>query len=339
MRFPLVIASSVIRSAHQGQSHGGVYIVDLETEQWRQVIDWNDQSISWEGRGNDRGLRGVALHGGEVYLAASDELFVYSTDFKIVRSFRNPYLKDCHEICIHNRHLYMTSTRCDSVLEFDLAKQVFTRGWCFRVLDRSEVTPEPRLFPFDPNSADGPVLKGTYHLNNVFATDTSVYVAATKLESIWEISGDQFKPFARVPRGSHNARPFRSGVLLNDTLGNRVLYQDRDGRVLESFAIEEYPNDKLLMAHLPADHARQGFGRGVAIWNEDFVITGSSPATLSVFQLGTSRRIKRINLTMDIRNSIHGLALWPSEYQTDADRALAKRSGFLNILRTFRLLP
>src|SRR5687767_779374 len=102
MQLPQVIASSVIRSAHQGQSHGGVYIVDLESEQWRQVIDWDDPAINWEGRGADRGLRGIALHQGEVYLAASDEIFVYGPGFKMARSFRNRYLKHCHEICIYN---------------------------------------------------------------------------------------------------------------------------------------------------------------------------------------------------------------------------------------------
>jgi hypothetical protein len=337
MQFPQVIASSVIRSAHQGQSHGGVYIVDLQTEQWRQVIDWNDPSINWDGRGNDRGLRGIALHGGKVYLAASDELFVYGPGFKIVRSFRNRYLKYCHEICLYDRYIYLTSTRFDSVLEFDIKKRAFTRGWCFRPLDPRNAPKEPCLVPFDPNSPDGPIIKDSYHINNVFADETGLYVAGTMLESIFEISRNELKPFARLPRGSHNARPFKSGVLMNDTLGNRVVYQDRDGRILESFSVELYPKADLLMADLPADHARQGFGRGLAVWNEDFVITGSSPATLSVYQLGTSRRIKRINLTKDVRNSIHGLALWPSDYHSLVDPSVwARCLGFANIFRSRR---
>ena len=68
------------------------------------------------------------------------------------------------------------------------------------------------------------------------------------------------------------------------------------------------------MADLPTDHARQGFGRGLAIGEDGMVIAGCSPATLAVYELGASRRVKRINLTMDIRNSIHGLTLWPLEY-------------------------
>src|SRR5437588_5736088 len=61
-KLPRVIATSIVRSAHQGESHGGVYLIDLNSGQYDQVIDWNDESINWEGRGGDRGLRGIAFH-------------------------------------------------------------------------------------------------------------------------------------------------------------------------------------------------------------------------------------------------------------------------------------
>jgi hypothetical protein len=313
MALPQVIASSVIRSAHQGQSHGGVYIVDLETEKWRQVIDWNDPSINWEGRGADRGLRGIALHKGEIYLAASDELFVYTPDFRIARSFRNPFLKHCHEICIYQDHLYLTSTGFDSILEFDLTKQSFSRGWCLREFNLPDWSAQPRLVLFDPNSKVGPLPKDTYHINNVFVAEGSLYFAGTNLDVLWQITPrNKLAPFAKIPKETHNARPFRDGVLVNDTAANRVAYLDRNGAVTKSFPIEQYPPEQLQMADLPTDHARQGFGRGLTVFDEDILIGGSSPATLGVYELGTSRRIKRINLTMDVRNSIHGLALWPS---------------------------
>ena len=50
-KLPTVIATSVVRSTHQGESHGGVYLIDLNSGQYDQVIDWNDDSINWEGRG------------------------------------------------------------------------------------------------------------------------------------------------------------------------------------------------------------------------------------------------------------------------------------------------
>ena len=74
-----------MRATDQGESHGGVYLVDLLSGASEQVIDWNDASISWEGRGADRGLRGIAFSGDEVYLAASDEIFVYDRAFRQLR--------------------------------------------------------------------------------------------------------------------------------------------------------------------------------------------------------------------------------------------------------------
>src|SRR5262245_52119288 len=107
---PRVVLSSVVRSSHQGESHGGVYLVDFGTRDVEQVLDWDDPSISWEGRGADRGLRGIAFRTDRVYLAASDEIFVYDSSFRMQGSFRNSYLKHCHEIAVDGDRLLATST-------------------------------------------------------------------------------------------------------------------------------------------------------------------------------------------------------------------------------------
>ena len=120
-----LIATSVVRGSHQGESHGGVYLVDLEKQTVQQTIDWNTADINWEGRGADRGLRGIAFDGDTVYIAASDELFAYTPDFKLVGSWRNPYLRHCHEIDVFERSLFLTSTGYDSILAFDMDKKVF----------------------------------------------------------------------------------------------------------------------------------------------------------------------------------------------------------------------
>ena len=92
-----LVTSSVVRGAQQGQSHGGVYLIDLENQMVEQTIDWNTSGIDWQGRGWDRGLRGIAFDGEQVFIAASDELFAYTLDFELIDSWRNPYLKHCHE--------------------------------------------------------------------------------------------------------------------------------------------------------------------------------------------------------------------------------------------------
>ena len=76
MRLPKLIATSVVRGSQQGESHGGVFTVDFEAQDGAQHVDWNAADIDWEGRGADRGLRGIAFDGDDIYIAATDELFV-----------------------------------------------------------------------------------------------------------------------------------------------------------------------------------------------------------------------------------------------------------------------
>ena len=48
---PKVIVTSVVRGSQQGESHGGLYTVDFETEKVEQHVDWNSEDIDFEGRG------------------------------------------------------------------------------------------------------------------------------------------------------------------------------------------------------------------------------------------------------------------------------------------------
>ena len=72
-----LIATSVVRGSRQGESHGGVYLLDLEQEKAALAVDWNTADIDWQGRGWDRGLRGICFDGDRGFIAARDELFEY----------------------------------------------------------------------------------------------------------------------------------------------------------------------------------------------------------------------------------------------------------------------
>lgn len=317
-KLPSVVLSSVVRSAFKGESHGGVYLIDLETERIDQVIDWADPTINWEGRGADRGLRGIAFHGQSVYLAASDEIFVYDKTFALQGSFKNRYLKHCHEIQVEGERLYATSTGFDSVLEYDLAAEDFVRGYCLRFSSiwRSRrkvgLRPRPRFRTFDPRGDAGPIAGDTCHVNNVFARDGAVHVSGTGLGTMWRIADGRLSRFAAIPYGSHNARPFREGVLLNHTASDRIAYVDRRGGTLRSFPLPTYPEHQLENATLPKDLARPAFGRGLAVAeNDDLIIGGSSPATITAYRFGSGLTLKSVNVTMDVRNAVHGLEIWP----------------------------
>ncbi|MBV9010048.1 MAG: hypothetical protein JO354_12920 [Verrucomicrobia bacterium] len=321
MTLPRVITTSVVRSACHGESHGGVYLVDLDSGAIDQVIDWNDPAISWEGRGGDRGLRGIAFHGDEIYIAASDEVFVYDRTFTLLTSYRNKYLKHCHEIFIKGDTLYLTSTKTNSILEFDLAEQRFACGYLIvekrRILARLPGFGAARkrfhMITFDPNTANAAppseMISPELHINNVTRQNSAVFVSATQVNGLLALEAGEIREYARLPFGTHNAAPYRSGVIYNDTKADRIVIADKDGRISQTFAVPRF--DNLPQTALPNDHARQSFARGLCTFGDDVVIGGSSPSTISAYDRRSGELIRSISISKDIRNCIHGLEIWP----------------------------
>ena len=304
-----LITTSVVRGSEQGESHGGVYIIDIDNQDVHQVIDWNTVDIDWQGRGWDRGLRGIAIDGEVIYIVASDELFAYTSDFRPIGSWRSPYLKHAHEIFIYERMLYVTSTGFDSILGFDLDKQAFV--WALHVdMEKFNF----RGLTYDPNADEGPLLLNKLHLNNVHADKHGMYISGVKSGGMLHFNGEAVKMATTLPPGVHNARPYRDGVLFNDTNADAVRYASRSGE--EDRAIKVPTYDAADIKNKGVDDskiARQGFARGLCVINDRVVAGGSSPATIAIYDLKESKTLLSINLSMDIRNAIHGLELWPFE--------------------------
>lgn len=304
---PIVLVSSVIRSSQQGESHGGVYLLNLESGEHRQVIDWDAPDISWEGRGWDRGLRGIAFYNDHIYLAASDEIFVYDQQFNIIESFRNAYLRHCHEIRIKGHHLYITSTGYDSVLIFDLQSKQFIQGLCIQQQEGDAVT----LRRYDPGSSDGPDEAISCHINNVWLEDGTVYVSGLRMNGLYVIDGMNIQRYAPLPLLTHNAQPYRGGILCQDSASDRLAIYDLQGQIKEVFPLVRYPENELTWAHLGDDRAREAFGRGLCLGQDEMFIAGSSPSTITAYQPGNQEPVASVQLSNDIRNAVHGLEIWP----------------------------
>ena len=303
-----LVATSVVRGSQQGESHGGVYLLDLETQQAELKLDWNAAGIDWSGRGGDRGLRGIAFDGDTIYITASDELFAFRPDFSRVGSWRNPYLKHCHETSVFDRTLYIASTGFDSILGFDLDERVF--HWAMHVdVQRFRFKGET----YDPFRDDGPLQLNKLHINNVHCDEGGMYLCGLRTGGMVHFNGKTLGMSAELPAGTHNARPFRNGVLFNDSEADRLRYAGRgDGAEDRAMAVPRYPLQDLVNAEFDDGHiARQGFARGLAVISDSVVAGGSSPSTVVVYDLPGNRRLLGVNLSMDVRNAIHGLELWP----------------------------
>jgi hypothetical protein len=303
-----LITTSVIRGSNQGESHGGVYLIDLDARTVVQTIDWDKADIDWQGRGWDRGLRGIAFDGRTVYIAASDELFAYTPEFELIGSWRNPYLRHCHEISVFQRTLFLSSTGFDSILAFDLDQKTF--NWAMHVKEENF---RYKGSVYDPQKDDGPLMLNKLHINNVVSTEHGLYFSGLHTGGMLHFNGKNINMAAELPAGTHNARPFRDGVLFNDSQADALRYSGRgEGVEDRAFAVPKYPEDQLQQMGLDRSGiARQGFARGLAVLSDSLVAGGSSPSTITIYDLPKNTAVLSVALTMDIRNAIHGLEVWP----------------------------
>ena len=307
IQLPKLIATSVVRGTQQGESHGGVYTVDFHQREVVQHVDWNTSGIDFEGRGADRGLRGIEFHNDDVYIAASDELFRYDRDFKIQASYRNRYLKHCHEICRRDQTILLTSTGFDSLLAFDLDLGEYV--WGFHLQRPYD---EWGGHTFDPRSNKGPRPVNAFHINMVHVERSGIFFSGLHTRALLHLdSRMKVTEVCSLPGGAHNARPYRNGVLFNDTETDCVRYAGRNGESV-AFKIATYDDSEIEFAGIDDSKvARQGFGRGLCPIGERFVAGGSSPSTISLYDFEAEQKVVSVNLTMDIRTAIHGLEVWP----------------------------
>ncbi len=305
-----LVTTSVVRGSYQGESHGGVYLIDLEKREVRQTIDWNKADIDWQGRGWDRGLRGIAFDGETVYIAASDELFAYTPDFQPLGSWRNPYLKHCHEISVWERRLFLTSTGFDSILGFDLDRREFS--WAMHVATHQ--ISGSRRSTFDPRGKDGPLMLNKLHVNNVHCTQgrhvpvrpahgrhapvqrprgADVGRAAGGLAQCAAVS--RRRAVQRYRGGCPALCRARRGIGGPRLAASRVTIPPRSRTTTWTKAASPA---RALRAGSACCPTRVVAGRFVAV--DRF---GVRPAA--------NRRLLSVNLTMDVRNAIHGLEVWP----------------------------
>ena len=151
------------------------------------------------------------------------------------------------------------------------------------------------------------------HLNSIHCTQGGMYITGLKTGGMLLFNGKSIQMSAELPAGTHNAQPFRDGVLFNDTEANAVRYAGRgEGREDRAMPVPQYPVEQLLNRDLDQSRvARQGFARGLCVLSDRVVAGGSSPSTVTLYDLAANKRLLTVNLTMDVRNAIHGLEIWP----------------------------
>ena len=127
-----------------------------------------------------------------------------------------------------------------------------------------------------------------------------------QLDNEWSVS-----EYCNLPSGTHNGQPWHAGVLFNDTASDCVRFVPRQGQPL-AWPVITYDDSAIEYAGIDDSKvARQGFGRGLCVIDEHLIAAGSSPSTISIYDTSSRQLVGSVNLSMDIRNAIHGLEVWP----------------------------
>jgi len=336
-KLPIVIVTTIVRLAKKGEPHGYIYLIDLESEKILKTIEWDDDKIDWEGRGGDRGLRGTAFYNDYTYIASGGEIFVLNQDFKVVKSYRNSYLAEAHEIVINDDVLYITSTGFDSILEFDLKNEKFTKGYLIRRRHKWTAPKFTKIniimtryyrffYPFyrpmlpkfkyrfkvyDPNGDDGPNRKDTLHINSISVNKEGVFFSGSWSNSLMKIKNNQLKNHCLIPQVTHNAQPLGDKTIMNYTLKDVLAIGTKKGKIIDKYPVPFYDEDKLTNDPKDIWKVRQAWGRGFCMTEDNLYIIGSSPATVTAFKAGNKDLLKSLNITMDVRNTIFGVEVYP----------------------------
>jgi hypothetical protein len=208
-----------------------------------------------------------------------------------------------------DRKIFLTSTGYDSLLAFDLDSRRFE--WGFHLQRRYGAWSG---FTFDPRSDLGPAAANEFHINMVHVDQSGIFLSGLRTNALLHLSHEMLvTEVCNLPAGAHNAQPWNGGVLFNDTAADCVRYVGRDGRQ-RAFPIKRYDESEILFAGIDDSRiARQAFGRGLCTAGNRLIVGGSSPSTVSVYDTETGITVGTVNLTMDIRNAIHGLEIWPHD--------------------------
>ncbi len=168
-----------------------------------------------------------------------------------------------------------------------------------------------KLEPFDPRKSKGPAREDQIHLNNICMRAGELWLSGYNFRHLYMLRGGAITRGRRIPPETHNSRPYRDGVLMCSTGRDELLHLAANGDRAGAVPAIRYDAAKLVNTHIESKAARQGFMRGLAEWGENHVLVGSSPATVALVDTRTWEIARAINISMDLRNAIHGLEVFP----------------------------
>jgi hypothetical protein len=147
-------------------------------------------------------------------------------------------------------------------------------------------------------------------LNSLYCDPRGMFVSGSHTQGLLHFDGKRIVRLVTLPEGVHDARPWRDGVLFNDTEAEAVRFITPEANRV--FEVPRYPEHTLEPGSFEDSAvARQAFARGLCVLENGIFASGSSPLTICLHDLDAMKTTLRINLSVDVRQVIHTLAPWP----------------------------
>ena len=264
-----------------------LYLLDLETEQLTQMIDWDDQTIDLSQRGGDRGLRGIAF-GMTGCTSPRPTRSSSTTRLPPVGSIKTCTCADLPRDQRGRPSSFLGSVGYDTILEYDIAEARFSAGYASlspaesratATASRGTVPAAPDADRVRPERRRRPPKDDATHPSFPWSEDGSLYVAGGGLGHI-TIRDRRMRRFARIPFESHNAHPFRSRLLMNHPDPPHDVHRHAGSSGAWSSA---RCMTTIAEARERAPRPRLPGTAGIAEAGKNLIIPGSSPATINLF--------------------------------------------------------
>ena len=174
-----------------------------------------------------------------------------------------------------------------------------------------KISPSLKLIEFDPLKSGWPERKDMIHINNIWVQGDQILFSCYNANHLYCSDGKKVRKLIKIPYNTHNLQSFRDGYLSSSTGDFEFSYFGEYGEKLASLPVVEYLENEIEFGNLHDDIAKQSFARGLCVWGESIVIGGSSPATVTAYNIDEQKIVSSINITMDVRHAIHGLEVYP----------------------------
>ena len=303
-----IICSTVVRAAKQGDIHGGLYVIDIDSGEVIHHAPYERDFINDNERGGERGLRGICVLRDRILVADSAGFTELDRNtYEIKRSHSDKdYFKSIHEICFNNGFLWVTSTAHDAVAKVDLDFNVID-FWELKgnsLENSKELTGKVSITPQQKSNDDN------YHINSVFSNNGKVFVAGLltplydieTMEEVCAIPGLQARGH-KIHSFVHNFYKYEDMIIANLTSFNAIGISKNN----VDFSIQKIPSSSHVTYHIDSI-AKNNWNRGLAR-KDNILLIGSSPARILVYDLETNKFLKEIKLEKDMKHAIHGLEI------------------------------